>query len=202
MTKKNFALLGLIVSAMAVAEKPYHLATPAELKGLLADKLVETNEEIKDGDKVAVRASEAGVAAYEAEKAKTPATPAVAPELTIGTGFEVPEGLKRTKTELYPFDTLAVGGFIFVPKTESKPDPAKSLASTVSAATKRYAKPIEGQTRTDRTGKVVQATVNTRVFTVVPVKAGVKYGQFEAPSDGAAIVRIADHVEAAPEATA
>jgi hypothetical protein len=207
MNKKNFALLGLIVAATvapADAEKPYHMASLASVKPLADEKpvsLVETNVEITDGDKVAVRASEAGIAFFNdtANKAKyeTAAAPKPKPELTIGSGFVVPEGMgPGKKPELYPFDTLAVGGFIFVPKSEAKPDPVKSLASTVSAATKRYAQPVEGKTRVDRKGKTVPLTVNTRVFTLVPVKAGTVYGEFTAPSDGAAIVRIADHVEA------
>lgn len=207
MNRKNFALLGTIVASMANEAAPYHMATEAAVKGLATEKpvsLVETNTDIKDGDKFAVRASEAGVAFFndEANKAKyaEPATPKERPALTIGTGFVVPEGLKTTKAELYPFDTLEVGGYIFVPVSESKPNPAKSLASTVSAATKRYAKEVPGKTRAGRGGKVVPLTINTRVFTVVPMKAGQVAGAFTAPSDGAAIVRIADHVE--PEAPA
>lgn len=208
MNKKNFALLGAIITSMSNEAAPYHMASLAAVKGLATETppLVETNPEIADGDKVAVRASEAGVAFYNdpANKAKYEAAsePKPKPELTIGTGFVVPDGIGggSKKAELYPFDTLEVGGFIFVPKSDAKPNPAKSLASTVSAATKRYSVEVPGKTRTGRGGKVVPLTINTRVFTVVPMTAGMVAGAFTAPSDGAAIVRIADHVE--PEAPA
>lgn len=205
-TKKDFVLLASIVAAMGNAATPFLFVADTELKGLIKDKLVETNPELKDeAGKVATRATEAGIAASKAndEKAGTAVASAPKPELTIGTGFVVPEGAASVrKAELYPFDTLAVGGFIFVPTSEAKPDPAKSLASTVSAATKRYAVEIAGQTRQDRNGKTVPATYNTRVFTVVPVKSGVAYGEFTAPSDGAAIVRLPDAVKPEPATAA
>ncbi len=194
-TKKDLNLLAAIITAMAVEATPYLMATEAEVKNLAKEGLVETNPDIRDGDKFAVRATDAGVKLNTEQAAKAEAGSLPKPDLTVGTGFVVPEGIKRKKSELYAFDTLDIGGFIFVPKSEAKPDPAKSLASTVSAATKRYSVEIPGQTRQDRNGKTVPATYNTRQFTVVPVKSGVTYGAFTAPSDGAAIVRIADGVK-------
>lgn len=48
------------------------------------------------------------------------------------------------KTDLYPFETLnpfpQEGNAFFVPATKDRPHPAKTLASTVHAASKRYAK--------------------------------------------------------------
>jgi len=44
------------------------------------------------------------------------------------------------KEEVYPFSKLAVGHSFFVPSTPEKPDPAKSLSSSVAAATRRFAK--------------------------------------------------------------
>lgn len=204
MNKKNFILLGAIVASMSNAATPYHMATVAEVAGLAKEtpSMVETNDAIKDGDKVAVRATDAAIAFYkdEANKAKydAPSAPRVKPEMTIGDGFVIPEGQVRQKAELYAFDTLAIGGFIFVPVSESKPDPFKSLASTVTAATKRYAHTVPGQTRIGRGGKSVPVTVNTRIFKLVSCKAGVAYGAFTAPSDGAAIVRAPDHVAETP----
>ena len=47
------------------------------------------------------------------------------------------------KADSYPFDALnaypAEGHAFFVPATDAKPNPAKTLASTVASATKRYA---------------------------------------------------------------
>lgn len=194
-TKKDFTLLAAIVAAMANADAPFLFASTDSLKNLIKDGFVETNPEMKnDKGEVATRATETGTAASAANDAKvaTPASPA--PELIVGTGFEAPASATRSKPETYKFDALEIGGFIFVPATEAKKNPAKSLASTVSAATKRYATPIEGKTRKDRNGKEVGATQNTRVFAVTPVTGGVAYGSFTAPSDGAVIFRKSDAV--------
>jgi hypothetical protein len=201
MNKKSIALLATIVVAMGNADTPYHFASVDELKELTKAGFVETNPDIKDATgKLAARATEAGLAANTAAIAKSAAPHTPAPELIVGTGFEAPAHLMRKKAETYKFDDLAVGGFIFVAATADKPTPAKSLASTVSAATKRYATPIPGQMRKDRNGKDVQATTNTRLFGVVPVTAGVAYGAFTAPADGAVIFRKPDAVAATPAA--
>lgn len=206
MTKKNWLLLGAIVLAMTVEATPYYMATAADIKGLAAEKMVETNDAIKDGNKVAVRASDIGAAFYAdpLNKAKfdVPAVERVKPVLTYGTGFVVPETALVTgkRPETYNFDGLEVGGFIFVPTTETLTDPVKSLLSTVASATKRYAT-VTDKTKSSR-GKTVPVTVNTRVFKVIPVTSGTAYGSFTAPSDGAAIVRLADHVPSTEEAAA
>lgn len=46
---------------------------------------------------------------------------------------------KGPANSVYPFDALEVGQSFFVPATEDMPNPGKSLASTVSSASKRYA---------------------------------------------------------------
>ncbi len=77
---------------------------------------------------------------------------------------------------VYPFKVLAVGQSFFVPNSESKPNAAKSLASTVSSATARYAVPAEdGSTKTNKKGEVVPVMVETRKFVVRSVEEnGVK----------------------------
>ena len=77
---------------------------------------------------------------------------------------------------VYPFEGLAVGQSFFVPNSESKPNAAKSLASTVSSATARYAVPAEdGSTKTNKKGEVVPVLVETRKFVVRSVEEdGVK----------------------------
>ena len=68
---------------------------------------------------------------------------------------------------VYPFDQLAVGQSFFVANSESKPNAAKSLASTVCSATARYAVPAEdGSTKTNKKGEVVPVMVRTRKFVV------------------------------------
>ncbi len=110
----------------------------------------------------------------------------------------------------YPFDKLEVGkmGF-FVPATPKLPDPLKTLGSTVSSANHRYAiiigeKEVERSKRGQRNRLVLDANGNkimemktvpvyqfTRKFTIRGVKAGVSYGNWVAPADGALIARVA-----------
>ena len=77
---------------------------------------------------------------------------------------------------VYPFDQLEVGQSFFVANSEDKPNAAKSLASTVSSATARYAVASEdGATKTNKKGETVPVMVKTRKFVVRRVEEnGVK----------------------------
>ncbi len=108
----------------------------------------------------------------------------------------------------YPFDNLQVGNSFFVPATARLPNPLKTLGSTVSSANHRYAnvvgeKEVERSKRGERNKLVLDANGNkimevrivpvyqfTRKFTIRGVKAGVKYGNWAAPADGALIARV------------
>lgn len=93
-----------------------------------------------DAKQVAVRATQTGVA-YESAPAPTEGTtPMENPAFAIQDGVAIP-AIKRigSATSIYPFDALAVGQSFFVPATDEMPNPGKSLASTVSSASKRYA---------------------------------------------------------------
>ena len=178
LTKKDRSLLGVIVAAMAVEATPYHMATAAEVEKLTKAKLVETNTEISDGDKFAVRATEAGVA----EAAKTATTTTAAPVSAIPIVRAGTEGAptldlsafaKRTRTAFnYDFDSMNVGDHFFIGATEARPNPAKSIASTISAATKKYADKPE-----------------QRTYAVAPFTAGEAKGGYTATEAGALIVR-------------
>lgn len=183
LTAGDKALLATIIAAMANADAPFHMATPAEVKNLLDNGMVETNTEITDGDKVAVRATEKGQAEAPAlatnegnnntvSDTNTNAAPA-ASAFALIEGAVLPEGRAPRSSSVYPFETMNVGQSFFVPATEDKPNPAKSLASTISSANKRFSK--EG--------------ADGRKFTVKPVKSGVAYGAFTAPADGALVQR-------------
>lgn len=144
-TKKDMALLGVIIAAMANAEAPYHMATEKEVAGLAKENFVETNAEIRDGDKIAVRATEAGVAAHTAANAAPTSPNATEGNNSMSNTFEIednipiPAGRGGRNANVYPFDALNVGQSFHVPATDERPNPAKSIASTVSSATKRYA---------------------------------------------------------------
>jgi hypothetical protein len=108
----------------------------------------------------------------------------------------------------YPFDQLEVGKSFFVPATAKLPNPLKTLGSTISSANHRYAKVtgekvVERSKRGARNKLVLDANGNkimetktvptyefTRKFTIRGVKAGVEYGKWVAPADGALIARV------------
>ena len=116
----------------------------------------------------------------------------------------------------YPFASLEVGGMFFSANSEHKnKDAVKALGSTVSMHNDKYSKQVMengvGKTKEvtravrDKTtkkaaigpdGKKVTETVQLpvkeyeRKFTIRPVVGGTKYGEWEAPADGALIARI------------
>lgn len=69
------------------------------------------------------------------------------------------------KAELYPFTALEVGGSFFVAATEARPDPSKSLASTVNSAMNRFAAEVNG------------VLTKTRVFALRRIEDGAPWGQ-------------------------
>lgn len=140
---------------------------------LIAEGKVEINPAMVDNDgKIATRA----ILAEETDKPKedTPVTqPTTKPVFAIKTASELPTrtrkpgGNREGRPSVYPFDALEINQYFFVPDSATKSgDAGKSLASTVAAANVRYAKPVEGQTRTNRKGNVVPVTVQERKFTV------------------------------------
>lgn len=94
-----------------------------------------------DGKTRPVQASAAGIAAVAnaaplVEKPKVVHTPG---QFVIETGVELP-AIKRggDRSQIYPFDQLEIGQSFFVPNTETMPNAGKTLASTVSSATRRH----------------------------------------------------------------
>ena len=148
LSKANVSLLATIVASMANAETPYHMASEAEIAGLAKEGLVETNPDIRDGDKLAVRATDKGLQVNQDNSGNTGGAPAggntsttsaATSAFAIEDGIALPAGRGGRNANVYPFDQLGVNQSFHVPATEAKPNPAKSLASTVSSATKRYA---------------------------------------------------------------
>lgn len=192
MKKASMTLLVAIIAAMQNTAAPYGMATKVEAAELVKDGFAEFNDEIAEGDKFAIRATEKGIAAVPTETSTDAAQ--VAPStnaFAIIKGLALPTKATRARAETYPFDGMDVGDSFFVPASDKKPNPAKSLASTVSSATKRFATEVEGQTRTTRKGKVIPVTVNTRVFAVAAVTEGQTIGEWKSPSAGALVQRTA-----------
>jgi hypothetical protein len=160
LSKAQAAKLAEIARMKHKRERGFSFMTPKSVKLLVDAGLVECNTTITDGNNVAVRSTIQGdkwLAAYEAaltegtEPMNTEAT--AAPAFAINDGVPVPAIKRRgPATSIYPFDALTIedgaefGQSFFVPATEEMPNPGKSLASTVSSASKRYA--TENGTRT------------------------------------------------------
>lgn len=215
-TKKDLTLLGLIVAAMQNEAAPFHFATEKDVATLVKEGLVETNAEITDGDKIAARATDAGIAVNSPApaaggatwptgevtgeatgEAQAPAEPVGDHKRTTGgfltgVGFVPAEkkGVTRRGRNLYNFEDLEVGGFVFVPASAEVPNPAKKLVSVVSSATKRFAEET-GETKVTAKGNTIPVLKTTRKFNIQPVTGGVAYGSFTAPADGAVIYRSA-----------
>lgn len=76
------------------------------------------------------------------------------------------ESGKRGRKSHYPFPQLQVGQSFFVPATKEKPNQAKQLASTVSAAIARYSEEVPGQFRVNKKGERVAVMKPTRNFVI------------------------------------
>lgn len=200
--KKTSVSLLLATAAAMFVEPNYHLATPAEASELLAALLAEQNPDIAEGDHVATRLTEAGMTEAKANGFVEPAADEGDEDDTVvhvmpAAGFVIEDavaipGARGGKGQsIYPFDKLEVTQSFFIPATAEMDNPAKSLASTVSSATARFAIPVEGETETKtfidyqkdekgayvknaegkriQTGKrteTVPKMKNTRVFTI------------------------------------
>lgn len=145
----DLAKLGEIVHATVAGGFLY--ANADEIAPLVAAEFVETNHAmIDESGNVAARATPKGIEAVNPTATNTADTAAVSAAATEAparaSAFEIDDyvpnlTIKRGGRggEIYPFDSLEVNKSFHVPATPDKPDPAKSLASTVSSATARYA---------------------------------------------------------------
>ena len=184
------AVIGL---AEIVAAGANGLFTPAAVHGSLVEAgLVEINPAmVNEAGEIATRATQAGIESLDSgaivvdnatteansETAATGKTEKVKTMFQIEDNVPVPAISGRGRgVNVYPFAQLEVGQSFFVANDESKPNAAKSLASTVSSATARYAVPAEdGSTKTNKKGEVVPVMVETRKFVVRSVEEdGVK----------------------------
>lgn len=141
------------------------MATEAEMDGLLKDTrgpLVEFNNNMRSGDKIAFRATALGVQvnsgqapapvaawgapgpAPAAPAPTPPATPAAASantgakSYTFDAGIPVPAPRRGGRgSTVYGFETMETGQSFFIPTTADNANPAKRIASTVSSASAR-----------------------------------------------------------------
>ena len=173
------------------------------------------NRDPNDSNKAAATITDAGVHALNGAKAAPVA--AVSTFAIQKGGIELPKverGFKKGvggggRSAKYDFEAMEVGDFFFVANSAVKNgDAVKTLGSAAGSANQRFAvgtgehetvqrakrgpdhKAIKGAD-----GKNVMESVEvekknfTRKFVVRAVKANVKYGNFEAPADGAVVAR-------------
>lgn len=93
--------------------------------------------------------------------------------VVIEKGVPVPsKGLAYAqRRQAFPFDELEVEDSFFIKPTESKPEPWKSYASTVSNSTRSFAVPdSSGEMVVNRKGQKVPKLVQTRKFVIRAVE--------------------------------
>jgi hypothetical protein len=176
-------LLGQIVTATLAGGAFYLDEKKANELGAADPSLILINATMKnEKGELAVRATDAGVAAVKNAVPAAPKGDTPKLEFKIETGVAIPASAQRgarAGTETYPFSQLgeptkdangndAFASF-FIPATEAKPEPAKQLASTVSAASRRYAV----KQKDEATGKEKVVGYN-RKFIIRPVEGGAR----------------------------
>lgn len=182
LNKAALALLAVIVSATQ-SEAGFAYASAKDAKQLVAEGLVEQNEGMSnEAGEFATRATQEGIAAMNTPESNTNTNEGATASAAVSSFAVIADipmpGASRggRSSETYPFDKLEKGQSFFVQATESKPNPAKSLASTVTSANERYAEEIEGETRQNRKGNTVPATRQIREFAVRTVADGAPWG--------------------------
>lgn len=135
--------LGNIVAATQNPDTGYVHMSEKSVKVLLDAGMVECNTEMTDAQgNPAVRATPEGIETMNTtpDNAASEATAAAPQTEFVIEDVPLPNITRGgTSASKYPFDTLEIGQSFFVPATEDMPNPGKSLASTVSSASKRYA---------------------------------------------------------------
>lgn len=184
-------------------------------KPLLEMGLIEVNTNDVDGNgAAAARLTQKGIEGMGKNTNKNKAPTASASSFALINNAKLPEskrGFGRKAGESkYPFAQMEVGQSFFVANSDVEGgDALKKLTSTVSNMNNKYRTETgdtETKTRTkrgkgnkavtDEAGDKVKETVTVpvykqdRKFNIRGVKAGVEYGEWKAPADGALIGRV------------
>jgi len=128
-----------------------YVFTPSAVHEILIKKgFVLINPDLKnEAGEVATRATQAGIEAVpQEEKRMSEGSGGV----SMANGFEIEDvpvvAGKRSgagKKSIYPFDMLAMGQSFFVAATADKPEPWKSMSSTVGGASQKYAELVTNE---------------------------------------------------------
>ena len=208
MAKKKISVNTALLSAIAIGNVT-HVSRDNGLP-LVQAGLIEVNTDIlDDSGNAAVRLTDRGKIMVNGGESASSATAKYAVISDAVLPASKRKGGGGGAPVVYPFDSLEIGQSFFVPVSEKHNDPVKTLGSTVSSANMRYAVDT-GETKTvvrtkrgpknhamlDENGEKIRETVEapvyryTRRFSLRPVTAGVTYGNWIAPSDGALIARV------------
>lgn len=182
----NYANLSAValLAAVAASESGSLLLTQAEAsEGMTAGHLELVPGGAVEGDRAAVKLTDAGFAAFQASEhgdGKGNAETAADGASSASTGYEIEDAVaipsgassRRGRQSGYPFDKLAVGQSFHVAKSDENTDPAARLASSVSGANAKYAEPtgekksVKVKTyQTDADGKFVKDAEGKRIVT-------------------------------------
>jgi hypothetical protein len=150
--KRNMYLRLLSTIVAATVSGPTACAYLPEAKAKELDAaqsgLILINPNVKnEKGEIGVRATDAAVQQVQASPAPAAKSEAPKMDFKIESGIEPPVVSRgpRAGAETYPFSKLEAGQSFFIPATDSRPDPAKSLLSTVSAASRRYATRVKDE---------------------------------------------------------
>lgn len=178
---KTATALDIAAIIAATNSGSFVYTSPEAHASALADGLVEVNPTMhNEAGELATRATAKAIESMNAPQISETSPTNPAPTATKSS-FAIEDNVPLSAVvgrgrggETYPFDLLQLNQSFFVPNTAEKPNVAKSLASTVSSATRRYAEEIPGETRTDRKGKTVPALKENRKFVVRAVEGGAR----------------------------
>lgn len=183
------AIGSLPALAEATVGGSYIFADPFNIAYLIENGWAIQNETItnpENAEEFATRATPEGVAFVNQTASAEIKVEEPKPERKVKMSFEIEKGIPVPKTtrggartSAYPFDALELNDSFFIPASEKHPEPAKSLASTVSGATKRYDVLVPGETKEVRNPKTqevktVPMTAHTRIFKIKAVDGGAR----------------------------
>lgn len=150
-------------------ELGYTFMKPSQYKKVVADGLAQINEAIKDATGMVATAITPAGHAFLAELEAKPA--AAAPTQYVLKTAPIPETKRKAgagRPSKYPFATMTIGEYFFVPDSVKCQDPAKSLTSIVASTNRRYATESATETRVNRKGATVPVLIYTKKFVVRP----------------------------------
>lgn len=174
-TKEEKGLLGLIGNS----EEGFLYMSPDQVDPLIKRGWAEQHPWMEEDGKFATRLTKEGIGEIEAEDEEVdseqlpvvedePTQTPLAEEVVVAevSGFELeknipvpPRTRKLRGPYKYPFDKMEVGDSFHIPATEDRPKPSRTLASTVSTASKKYGKTFVVRTVDDSDPKGVGARV-------------------------------------------